>query len=149
MYFYLMTPMGSSGEATDPRYVLMRQSRPSFLIAKQLQFQNRWWFTWDLNPGRRMVGSDETTELWRPSIQDILVPIHTRLLRLLSRIKHYGPWALVNPIKTIMVRGLKRTGCGYRLWLPVAGCGLTVRCKSIRWNTKPVICVFGIASYIL
>ena len=115
MYFYLMTPMGSSGEATDPRYVLMRQSRPSFLIAKQLQFQNRWWFTWDLNPGRRMVGSDETTELWRPSIQDILVPIHTRLLRLLSRIKHYGPWALVNPIKTIMVRGLKRTGCGYRL----------------------------------
>ena len=33
-------------------------------------FNTNWkkhrWCAWDLNPGRRMVGADETTELWRP-----------------------------------------------------------------------------------
>ena len=30
------------------------------------------WCDWDLNPGRRMLGADKTTELWRPVISLVL-----------------------------------------------------------------------------
>ena len=50
----------------------MGQSRPLFvlfLFFSHYNFNTNWkkhrWCAWDLNPGRRMIGADETTELWR------------------------------------------------------------------------------------
>ena len=53
-------------------FLKMDQSRPLFVyfrsflvtISTQLEKKHRW-CAWDSNPGRRMVGADETTELWR------------------------------------------------------------------------------------
>ena len=63
----------------------MGQSRPLFRLFSSLPHHKsitNWkkcgWSTWDSNPGRRIVGADETTELWRPPTALIVMDSITR-----------------------------------------------------------------------
>ena len=39
---------------------------PISITTSMIQIERHRWCAWDSNPGRRMVGADETTKLWRP-----------------------------------------------------------------------------------